>query len=346
MNIFTHFGSFCETSRRFDLSSRSLGHVFPPRETARRQLLELCLNTTYFVHNNKFYQQTHGAAIWGPPVSPIVCNLYMENFEKIALSSAPSPLSMWLRYVDDTFVKIHEYDVDGFTAHINSIDSNIQFTTEPELNNKLPFLDLCIHVKEDGGTKITIYRKPTHTDQYLNFSSNHPLEHKRSVVRTLTHRAKEFVTTSEDQECELKHVHNALRTNGYTEWALVVPKQKPKTKPASTNKGNTRPPSIGLPYVQGLSERLSKTFRQHGVSVYHKPVNTLRSILVHPKDKTPKYKKCGVIYEITCDQDPAHVYIGETKRPLGKRFKELSCYVMLCHSANRMPLRSDVSRPH
>ena len=112
------------------------------------ELLGLCLNTTYFVYNNKFYQQTHGAAM-GSPVSPIVCDLYMENFEKIALSSAPSPPSMWLRYVDDTIVKIHEYDVDGFTAHINSIDRNIQFTTEPELNNKLPFLDLCIHVKEE-----------------------------------------------------------------------------------------------------------------------------------------------------------------------------------------------------
>ena len=194
---------------------------------------------------------------------------------------------------------------------------------EAELNNKLPFLDLCIHVKEDGGTKITIYRKPNHTDQYLNFSSNHPLEHKRSVVRTFTHRAKEFVTTSEDQQCELKHVHNALRTNGYTEWALVVPKQKPKTKPKSTNKGNTRPPSIGLPYVQGLSERLSKTFRQHGVSVYHKPVNTLRSILVHPKDKTPKDKKCGGHIRDNMRSGPCtRVHLGETKRPLGKRFKE------------------------
>ena len=215
-------------------------------------------------------------------------------------------------------MKIHEY---GFTAHINSIDRNIQFTTEPELNNKLPFLDQCIHAKEDRGTKITIYRKPTHTDQYLNFSSNHPLEHKRPVVRTLTHRAKEFVTTSEDQECELTHVHNALRMNGYTVWALGIPKQKAKTRPTSTYKGNTRPLSIGLPYVQGLSERLSKTFRQHGVSVYHKPVNTLCSILIHPKDKMPKDKKCGVIYEITCDQDPAHVYISETKRPLGKRLQ-------------------------
>ena len=38
-----------------------------------------------------------------------------------------------------------------------------------------------------------------------------------------------------------------------------------------------------------------------------------------------KDKKCVVIYEITCDQDPAHqctrVHLGETKRPLGKRFK-------------------------
>ena len=115
------------------------------------QVIEL--NTTYFVHNNKFYQQTHGAAMGSTVPPPIVCNLYiMENFEKIALSSAPNPPSMWLRYVDDTFVEIHEYDVDvdGFTAHINSIDSNIQFTTEPELNNKPTFLDLCILVKDDA----------------------------------------------------------------------------------------------------------------------------------------------------------------------------------------------------
>ena len=36
VNIFTHFGSFCETSRHFDLSSsRSLGHVIFSRETAQ-----------------------------------------------------------------------------------------------------------------------------------------------------------------------------------------------------------------------------------------------------------------------------------------------------------------------
>ena len=47
------------------------------------QLLEVCLRCTYFVYDGTFYQQIHGAAM-GSPVSPIVCNLYMEHFEDIA----------------------------------------------------------------------------------------------------------------------------------------------------------------------------------------------------------------------------------------------------------------------
>ena len=78
----------------------------------------------------------------------------------------------------------------------------------------------------------------------------------------------------------------------------------------------TRRPMLGLPYIQGLSEQLSRTYQSHGVYLLHKPSNTIRSMLVHPKDKTPKEKLCGTIYHITCDDDTHHTYIwGDEETP-------------------------------
>lgn len=34
--------------------------------------------------------------------------------------------------------------------------------------------------------------------------------------------------------------------------------------------------------------------------MYHKPFNSVHSILVQPKEPTPKDSKCGVIYKIVC----------------------------------------------
>ena len=284
------------------------------------ELLDLCLTTTYFIYDGTYYQQPHGAAM-GSPISPVVANLYMEHFEHLALSTAPHPPSLSLRYVDDTYVRIHEYDVEGFTRHINTIDDNIKFTIEPETNSKLPFLDLCTHILDDGSTKLTIYRKPTHTDQYLNFKSHHPLVHKRSVVRTLTTRAQEYVTNQTDKKAEPVHVRATLRANDYPEWALEVPRpSKPRAKNTAGPSGsNTRRPMLGVPYVAGLSEQLGRVYKAKNIYMYHKPANTLRSKVVHPKDKTPSENKCGTIYHITCDNDPNH---RESKRPPGVRFKE------------------------
>jgi hypothetical protein len=38
----------------------------------------------------------------GNPLSPVMANLFMEEFEKKALATATLKLGFWFRYVDDT----------------------------------------------------------------------------------------------------------------------------------------------------------------------------------------------------------------------------------------------------
>ena len=53
-------------------------------------LLEFRLTTTYFMFRGQSYQQDRGCAM-GLPVSPIIANFYMENFEVKAIISASQP---------------------------------------------------------------------------------------------------------------------------------------------------------------------------------------------------------------------------------------------------------------
>ena len=144
----------------------------------------------------------------------------------------------------------------------------------------------------------------------------------RSVVKTLFQRADSLISTKEDREEEIHHVKQALGANGYQKWIFNLP-QKTRKQPSEipSNTRNKRIPPIGLPYVKGLSENLQRLFRSYNIPSYHKPFNTIHSLLVKPKDKTPKESLCGLVYHIQC-RDCHHNYIGETGRNLGTRFKE------------------------
>ena len=156
----------------------------------------------------------------GSLVSPVVCNIYMEEFEKKALTTASLPPEWGFRYADDTHTKQKARHVEEFTHRLNSIDQDIQFTTEKEKNGSLAFLDTLTVKQQDGNAKVKVYRKPTHTDQHLNFESNQPLDHKLSVVRTLHHRADSVVSDPEDVRQEKKNINKALHACGYSTWAI------------------------------------------------------------------------------------------------------------------------------
>ena len=235
-------------------------------------------------------------------------------------------LSHWFRYVDDTWVKILKDEQDAFYQHINNVDNNIKFTCEPIQDHKLPFLDSVANVKEDGTLGITVYRKPTHTDQYLLFSSHHPLEHKLGVVRTLFHRADTVVADLEDRRSEHGHLKGALRKCGYRDWVFHKAKRD-RTSKAPERTSNlvvpNRKVNIVLPYVQGTAEKVKRLLMKRGVSVSFKPPNTLRNKLVHPKDRISKDRKSSLVYRVQCSYPGCEdSYIGETQQTLKARMKQ------------------------
>ena len=139
------------------------------------RLLEFCLRSTYFVFQGQYCEQTEGAAM-GSPLSPIIANIYMEHFETRALETAPHPPTLWKRFVDDTFVILETTYKDEFFQHINGIEKKIQLTAEnTRADGSLPFLDTLVTVQEDGILSTSIYRKPTHTNQYLQWDSHHSI---------------------------------------------------------------------------------------------------------------------------------------------------------------------------
>ena len=292
------------------------------------ELLDFCLNNTYFIFQGVFYKQTKGAAM-GSPVSPIVANIFMEAFESRALATAIHPPKLWRRYVDDTCVIQDQSHKEEFLQHINSVDNAIQFTVEEaKEDGSIPFLDTLITPEHNGTFSIGVYRKPTHTDLYLPWDSNHHLSAKYNVIKTLTHRAHTICSTPKHLEAELKHLEEALGNCKYPKWAIkkvykqhLLRKEK-KQQPTTTNKPLRRS-HIVIPYVPGMCESIKNIGKKYGVAVYFKGNRTLKNILVSPKDKDEMANKSSIIYsyccgEIGCDEE----YLGESGRTFGERFKE------------------------
>ena len=281
-------------------------------------LLQLCLEATYLAFEGKVYRQIHGTAM-GSPVSVVVANLVMEDVEQEALSTFHTPPRFWRRYVDDTCTALPSNLVDSFHDHLNSINPCIQFTIERESNGQLPFLDILLNREEDGSISTSVYRKATHTDQYLSFHSHHPAAHKRAVVRTLMCRAEALSSSGVSRAQEEKLVSQALQGNGYPKGFIhkhTCPQPDQRTPRDQVARG-----SVTLPYISGLSESIRRVLAPLAIQVTFRPYRTLRQELVHPKDPVPANRRKGVVYSIPCAECP-RTYIGQTGRSLDHRLRE------------------------
>ena len=87
---------------------------------------------------------------------------------------------------------------------------------EEESNGELAFLDTLLK-RNNGEISVLVYRKPTHTDQYLHYSSHHQTSCKESVVSSLFNRAYSIITNKDDLHKENTRIKQVLKENGYQE---------------------------------------------------------------------------------------------------------------------------------
>ena len=159
-----------------------------------------------------------------------------------------------------------------------------------------------------------------HTDRYLDWNSNHPISAKRSIIQALTTRAKRVCSTQELIAKEMDYVNKVLFRNRYPDWFLKKPNNLPQMAQA-TNQETTKDSSVTAPYIQRLSKEFRRIFKDTKVQIIFKGCNTLKTLLIHPKDKIPTQLCQDVVYQWTYANENCNSYIGESSRCLESRVK-------------------------
>ena len=180
------------------------------------------------------------------------------------------------------------------------------FTMELEESGYIPLLDVKLQ-RSDTKLEFFLYRKPTHTDRYPHYSSNH---------HTLVHRA--WNPCGEDNLLsEINYVEQTLNNNGYFVQQVV------KRQSGQLNQNRVVVDQFKevtfMPYVKGVSDMIRRFFTRGGVKAYHTRSTKLRDYRSHPKDSLSKdHTPCVDSLSCSCGEQ----YIGQTKRPLQVRVTE------------------------
>ena len=210
--------------------------------------------------------------------------------------------------------------LQDFLQHLNGLHERIQFTFDTETLGCLPFLDVMVE-RKGNRLSMDIYRKPTHTDAYLHYHSNHHPRTKLGIVKCLQTRARIICDDEEKftrETTKLRDIFLSLNFSSYKIDKLLNIREKTSTRLSSTEEDNIK--TLVLPYIPQLSEKITLTCKHLPVRIVFSSKHTLRSSLSRVKPPICPEEWVGVIYSIPCSC--GKVYIGETGRTLHARMLE------------------------
>ena len=152
----------------------------------------------------------------GAFLGPVRANIIMTELEKVVVDRliGTGLSKFYARYVDDTLLLVKPDDVERILLEFNSFHPNLEFTVD-KFDECVPhFLDLEIH--PDG---MSIYRKDTHTAQFVNYSSYTKFTHRVAWIKSLVSRAKRLCSPNKIKE-ELKNIRRFAAYNGFPKWVV------------------------------------------------------------------------------------------------------------------------------
>ena len=147
---------------------------------------------------------------------------------------------------------------------------------------------------------------------------------------------------------EMDCLHKVLHKNSYLDWFL---KKKPNTRPQiaqACTQENKKEAFVLVPYIQGLSKEFRRGFKDTKVQIIFKGCNTLRTLLMHPKDKIPPQLCQDVVYQWTCPEENCNSsHIGDSSGCLESRINEhntSTTSAIFQHSSTHNHPKADISQ--
>ena len=121
----------------------------------------------------------------------------MQGYKHTTITTALHPPEVWEWFVDDVYSILIPSHLENIFHHIHYLHQSFKFTMEKESNGELAFLNTLLKWN-NVEISVLVYRKPTHTDQYLHYSSYHQTHCKESVFSSLFNRAYPIITNKDD----------------------------------------------------------------------------------------------------------------------------------------------------
>lgn len=309
-------------------------HLIVTKVQAEKRIIyekvaKLCLEHSFFQFREKFYQVTKGTNM-GNPISPFAAELVMAELELNLKEQGLLP-RVWWRYVDDVFAIVKRSDINKTVDILNNQIDSIKFTYEEEENNQIAFLDLIIKRVEDK-VGFAVHHKPTSTMRMITSDSFCPIQHKQAAFHSMIHRLCRLPLSAADYKSEYEHIVKVARVNGYPVSMVTTMIRKHSKKVTQWNcstffglKNETEKRKVAMQFVPQIANKLHRKFNEYNMQLVFKNSNKICNLFGNTKDKIDTHDKCG-IYSISCG-DCDGVYYGQTKRSIGRRFKEHLSYI-------------------